>query len=178
MEIYNSYCSDTYCEGSPPNLLQRICINYRCSYLKPFNSYILLSHSCCSACHRMAYGGTTGPFRHPAWSLAWYPNLSTQWIVYLTAFTPLQLPKLSPNMSYIDFCIDTFHGYGCYMKTIDCQNQAYQYRKWPNMIISSPTVRLTDVRKSGELWWLRPDGKTQVTIEYLDWVGWSVIGDA
>merc|ERR1711943_69348 len=25
---------------------------------------------------------------------------------------------------------------------------------------------LTDVMKSGELWWLRPDGKTQVTIEY------------
>merc|ERR1712217_233772 len=25
---------------------------------------------------------------------------------------------------------------------------------------------LTDVRKSGELWWLRPDGKTQVTIQY------------
>jgi len=25
---------------------------------------------------------------------------------------------------------------------------------------------LTDVRRSGELWWLRPDGKTQVTIEY------------
>merc|ERR1711937_995610 len=27
--------------------------------------------------------------------------------------------------------------------------------------------KLTDVRKSGQLWWLRPDGKTQVTIEYL-----------
>merc|ERR1712031_63111 len=27
--------------------------------------------------------------------------------------------------------------------------------------------KLTDVRKSGELWWLRPDGKSQVTIEYL-----------
>jgi S-adenosylmethionine synthetase len=25
---------------------------------------------------------------------------------------------------------------------------------------------LTDVRKSGQLWWLRPDGKTQVTIKY------------
>jgi len=28
--------------------------------------------------------------------------------------------------------------------------------------------KLTDVRKSGQLWWLRPDGKTQVTIEYLE----------
>merc|ERR1712061_764363 len=26
--------------------------------------------------------------------------------------------------------------------------------------------KLTDVRKSGELWWWRPDGKTQVTIQY------------
>merc|ERR1712157_404677 len=26
--------------------------------------------------------------------------------------------------------------------------------------------KLTDVRKNGELWWLRPDGKTQVTIQY------------
>jgi len=28
--------------------------------------------------------------------------------------------------------------------------------------------KLTDVRKSGLLWWLRPDGKTQVTIEYKE----------
>merc|ERR1719450_411992 len=34
--------------------------------------------------------------------------------------------------------------------------------------------KLTDVRKSGELWWLRPDGKTQVTIQYLQRADGSV----
>merc|ERR1712139_175857 len=34
--------------------------------------------------------------------------------------------------------------------------------------------KLTDVRKSGELWWLRPDGKTQVTIEYKQHTDGSV----
>jgi len=34
--------------------------------------------------------------------------------------------------------------------------------------------KLTDVRKDGSLWWLRPDGKTQVTIEYLQNVDGSV----
>merc|ERR1711972_1062149 len=34
--------------------------------------------------------------------------------------------------------------------------------------------KLTDVRKSGDLWWLRPDGKTQVTIEYVQKLDGSV----
>merc|ERR1711953_1271002 len=34
--------------------------------------------------------------------------------------------------------------------------------------------KLTDVRKNGKLWWLRPDGKTQVTIEYLQKADGSV----
>merc|ERR1712176_761296 len=34
--------------------------------------------------------------------------------------------------------------------------------------------KLTDVRKSGHLWWLRPDGKKQVTIEYLQKADGSV----
>merc|ERR1712188_146518 len=34
--------------------------------------------------------------------------------------------------------------------------------------------KLTDVRKSGKLWWLRPDGKTQVTIESLQHADGSV----
>mmetsp|Transcript_5978 Transcript_5978/g.12215 ORF Transcript_5978/g.12215 Transcript_5978/m.12215 type:complete len:465 (+) Transcript_5978:72-1466(+) len=34
--------------------------------------------------------------------------------------------------------------------------------------------KLTDVRKDGKLWWLRPDGKTQVTIEYLQKADGSV----
>merc|ERR1712159_205704 len=34
--------------------------------------------------------------------------------------------------------------------------------------------KLTDVRKSGHLWWLRPDGKTQVTIQYVQKVDGSV----
>jgi S-adenosylmethionine synthetase len=33
---------------------------------------------------------------------------------------------------------------------------------------------LTDVRKSGKLWWLRPDGKTQVTIQYKQHADGSV----
>merc|ERR1719261_244395 len=34
--------------------------------------------------------------------------------------------------------------------------------------------KLTDVRKDGHLWWLRPDGKTQVTIQYLQKADGSV----
>lgn len=38
----------------------------------------------------------------------------------------------------------------------------------PITLAHALTKRLTDVRKSGELEWLRPDGKAQVTVEYID----------
>lgn len=38
----------------------------------------------------------------------------------------------------------------------------------PITLAHALTKRLTDIRKSGELEWLRPDGKAQVTVEYID----------
>jgi S-adenosylmethionine synthetase len=38
----------------------------------------------------------------------------------------------------------------------------------PIMLAHGLTRRLSQVRKSGELGWLRPDGKSQVTVEYRD----------
>lgn len=38
----------------------------------------------------------------------------------------------------------------------------------PIMLAHTLTSKLTEVRKSGELDWLRPDGKAQVTVEYVD----------
>merc|ERR1719364_67986 len=35
-----------------------------------------------------------------------------------------------------------------------------------HLVATSLGKKLTDVRKDGSLWWLRPDGKTQVTVEY------------
>lgn len=43
-----------------------------------------------------------------------------------------------------------------------------------HMMATQLGKRLTDVRKDGSLWWLRPDGKTQVTIEYTQRADGSV----
>lgn len=43
-----------------------------------------------------------------------------------------------------------------------------------HMMATQLGKRLTDVRKDGSLWWLRPDGKTQVTIEYKQHTDGSV----
>merc|ERR1712241_111365 len=43
-----------------------------------------------------------------------------------------------------------------------------------HMMATQLGKRLTDVRKDGTLWWLRPDGKTQVTIEYKQHTDGSV----
>jgi len=43
-----------------------------------------------------------------------------------------------------------------------------------HMMATQLGKKLTDVRKDGSLWWLRPDGKTQVTIEYKQHTDGSV----
>jgi len=47
-------------------------------------------------------------------------------------------------------------------------NETESFMPLPIDLAHKLTMRLTDARKSGELEWARPDGKSQVTVEYED----------
>jgi len=53
-------------------------------------------------------------------------------------------------------------------------DETENYMPLTHMMATQLGKKLTDVRKDGTLWWLRPDGKTQVTIEYKQHTDGSV----
>tara|TARA_B110001452_G_C15237041_1_gene428300 strand:- start:2612 stop:4042 length:1431 start_codon:yes stop_codon:yes gene_type:complete len=53
-------------------------------------------------------------------------------------------------------------------------DETADYMPLTHLIATRLGKKLTDVRKDGSLWWLRPDGKTQITIEYVQKTDGSV----